>query len=90
MTVRAAPPFAQLAAWAYAFGHAVDIDRGVPGNACELCLVAHDLGTALLSLAALAAADAPGSVVEKPCTPACGAFPPPAARPADLLRTPPF
>ena len=71
--------FAQLAAGAHAVGHALDNDGGLPSHTCELCLAAHDLGTALPSLAALPAAHAPGFVVETPCAHSRGAFPPPAA-----------
>jgi hypothetical protein len=71
--------FAQLAAGAHAVGHAEDNESGLPGHVCELCLAAHDLGTALPSLVALPAADAPGFVVETLRTHERRAFPPPAA-----------
>ena len=45
--------FAQLAAGVHAVGHAADNEPGLPTHACELCLAAHDLGSALPSLAAL-------------------------------------
>ena len=45
--------FAQLAAGAHAVGHAANDEGGVPKHACELCLAAHDLSTALPSLAVL-------------------------------------
>ena len=44
---------AQLAVGAHAVGHAADNEPGLPTHACELCLAAHDLGSALPSLAAL-------------------------------------
>jgi hypothetical protein len=47
--------FAQLAAGAHAVGHAAGDERGLPTHTCELCLAAHDLGTALPALAALPA-----------------------------------
>ncbi len=45
--------FAQLAAGAHAVGHAADNESGLPTHACELCLAAHDLGSALPSVVAL-------------------------------------
>ena len=45
--------FAQLAAGVHAVGHAADNEPGLPTHACELCLAAHDLGSALPALAAL-------------------------------------
>ncbi|MBT9521813.1 MAG: hypothetical protein IV101_13080 [Dechloromonas sp.] len=45
--------FAQLAAGAHAVEHAAINDDGLPTHACQLCLAAHDLGTALPALAAL-------------------------------------
>ena len=45
--------FAQLAAGAHALEHAAGNEDGLPTHACELCLAAHDLGTALPSLAVL-------------------------------------
>jgi hypothetical protein len=45
--------FAQLAAGAHAVEHAAGNENGLPTHACQLCLAAHDLGTALPSLAAL-------------------------------------
>jgi len=45
--------FAQLAAGAHAIGHAADNESGLPTHTCELCLAAHDLGSALPSVVAL-------------------------------------
>lgn len=45
--------FAQLAAGAHAVEHAATNENGLPTHACQLCLAAHDLGTALPSLVAL-------------------------------------
>jgi len=44
---------AQLAVGVHAIGHAVGDNEAVPTHACELCLAAHDLGSALPSLATL-------------------------------------
>ncbi|HSG22178.1 MAG TPA: hypothetical protein VLA64_04385, partial [Azonexus sp.] len=44
---------AQLAAGVHAVGHALDDEGALPTHACELCLAAHDLGSALPSVAAL-------------------------------------
>ena len=46
--------FAQLAAGAHALGHAADKENGLPAHTCELCLAAHDLGSALPSVVTLA------------------------------------
>lgn len=45
--------FAQWAAAAHAVEHAVGEGKGLPAHACELCLAAHDLGSALPSVIAL-------------------------------------
>lgn len=45
--------FAQLAAGGHAIEHAAGNENGLPTHACQLCLAAHDLGTALPSLVAL-------------------------------------
>ena len=45
--------FAQLAAGAHAIGHAADNEKGLPAHTCELCLAAHDLGSALPSAVTL-------------------------------------
>ncbi len=44
---------AQLAVGAHAVEHAAGKEGALPTHACELCLVAHDLGAALPSLAVL-------------------------------------
>jgi hypothetical protein len=71
--------FAQLAAGAHAVGHAEDNESGLPGHVCELCLAAHDLGTALPALFALPPAPVPGFIREALRTHERRAFPPPAA-----------
>lgn len=43
--------FAQLAAGAHAVEHAAGKEGTLPTHVCELCLAAHDLGSALPSLA---------------------------------------
>jgi hypothetical protein len=45
--------FAQLAAGAHAVEHAAGKDGSLPTHVCELCLAAHDLGTALPGVASL-------------------------------------
>jgi hypothetical protein len=45
--------FAQLAAGAHAVEHAAGKEGALPAHACELCLAAHDLGSALPGVAAL-------------------------------------
>lgn len=45
--------FAQLLAGVHAVEHAAGNDGALPTHACQLCLAAHDLGTALPSLVAL-------------------------------------
>ena len=42
--------FAQLAASAHAVEHLVQDEGSLPKHACELCLAAHDLGSALPTL----------------------------------------
>jgi hypothetical protein len=71
--------FAQLAAGAHAVGHAVDHEDGSPPHFCELCLAAHDLGTALPSLAALPPACLPELIPAALQVNDRSAFPPPAA-----------
>jgi len=71
--------FAQLAAGMHAVGHAADKDNGLPNHACELCLSAHDLGSALPSLAALPLVAAVPLLPEALDYHPRGAFPPPVA-----------
>ncbi len=71
--------FAQLAAGAHAVGHAADNESGLPTHTCELCLVAHDLGATLPSLAVLPPLVASLLVPEALHTHGRSAFPPPAA-----------
>jgi len=71
--------FAQLAAGVHAVGHAADNEPGLPTHACELCLAAHDLGSALPSLAALPPVALAVLVPESLQSHDRSAFPPPAA-----------
>lgn len=45
--------FAQLAAGTHAVEHGLGKEGTVPGHACQLCLSAHDLGSALPGAVAL-------------------------------------
>ncbi|MBL8449820.1 MAG: hypothetical protein JNM32_07840 [Dechloromonas sp.] len=45
--------FAQLAAGAHGVEHGAGDEGPLPSHVCELCLAAHDLGSALPSLVAL-------------------------------------
>jgi hypothetical protein len=71
---------AQMAAGAHAIEHVANDGDGLPSHLCQLCLTAHDLGSALPSLAALP------PVLAGHLRPAAltvndrGALPPPAAR----------
>ena len=69
---------AQLVAGAHAVSHAEDNESGLPGHVCELCLAAHDLGTALPALVALPPPAEQGFVREALRTHEHRAFPPPA------------
>jgi hypothetical protein len=73
--------FAQLAAGVHAVGHAADNEPGLPTHACELCLAAHDLGSALPSLAALPPVALAVLVPESLQSHDRSALPPPAAPP---------
>ncbi|MFZ2266055.1 MAG: hypothetical protein WAV95_00610 [Azonexus sp.] len=75
--------FAQLAAGAHAVEHAAGKEGTLPTHACELCLAAHDLGSALPSLAVLPPVVASCVVPEALQTQARTAFPPPLARQRD-------
>lgn len=75
--------FAQLAAGAHAVGHAVDNEGAPPTHVCELCLAAHDLGSALPSLAVLPPVVTAYVRPETLQTHARTAFPPPLARQRD-------
>lgn len=77
--------FAQLAAGAHAVDHAADTGKGLPSHVCELCLTAHDLGSALPSLAALPPIVAPRLAPAADVATGRGALPPPAA----IQRGPP-
>jgi hypothetical protein len=71
--------FAQLAAGAHAIEHATSNENGLPTHACQLCLAAHDLGTALPSLVALPPVLAVQAVPENWSAHDRSAFPAPAA-----------
>ena len=71
--------FAQLAAGAHAVGHAADNESGLPTHTCELCLAAHDLGSALPSVVALPAVAAPQLIPESLNSFGRKAFPAPIA-----------
>jgi len=75
--------FAQLAAGAHAVEHAAGKEGTLPTHVCELCLAAHDLGSALPSLAVLPPVVASCVVPEALPTHARTAFPPPLARQRD-------
>lgn len=75
----------QIWAGAHAVEHATGKD-GLPTHACELCLAAHDLGSALPSLAIAPPVEAPSLVPEILRTHARSAFPPPLA----CQRAPPL
>ena len=72
--------FAQLASGAHAIEHVVSQEDGLPQHVCELCLVAHDLGAALPSMASLPLASVPG------VAPACPTANDRAALPAPLAH----
>jgi len=71
--------FAQLAAGAHAVGHAADNKSGLPAHTCELCLAAHDLGSALPSLVSLPPVVTATLLPEVRNPQGRSAFPPPAA-----------
>ena len=70
--------FAQLAAGAHAVGHTEGKD-GLPTHACELCVAAHDLGSALPALAAVPPVCLPRLIPAALQVNDRSAFPPPAA-----------
>ena len=71
--------FAQLAAGAHAIGHAADNESGLPTHTCQLCLTAHDLGSALPSVVTLPPIAAPQLIPESLNSLGRQAFPAPAA-----------
>ena len=71
--------FAQLAAGAHAVEHAAGNENGLPTHACQLCLAAHDLGSALPSVVALPAVAAPQLIPESLNSFGRKAFPAPTA-----------
>jgi hypothetical protein len=75
--------FAQVAAGAHAVEHAATQEGTLAKHACELCLAAHDLGSALPSLAALPPVVAQGTEPEAPEIRGRLALPPPLARQRD-------
>ncbi len=71
--------FAQLAAGEHAIGHAADNEGGLPTHTCELCLAAHDLGSALPSVVTLPAVAVPQLIPESLNSFGRKAFPAPTA-----------
>lgn len=73
--------FAQLLAGAHAIEHVAEKggDKGLPTHTCQLCLAAHDLGTALPSLTALPAVPVVEAVPESLSAHDRSAFPAPVA-----------
>ena len=71
---------AQMAAGAHAVEHVANDGDGLPTHLCQLCLAAHDLGSALPSLAALPPVVAARLLPEEVAGHGRGALPPPAAR----------
>ena len=69
--------FAQLAVGVHAIGHATGDDDALPTHTCELCLAAHDLGSALPSLPATLPLVALQLLPEVRVLVARAAFPPP-------------
>ncbi len=79
--------FAQLAAGAHAVEHAASKEGSLPTHVCELCLAAHDLGTALPSLTALPPVVVPGICLAAAELQGRSALPPPLARQRDPPST---
>jgi len=71
--------FAQLAAGAHAVEHAAGEREGLPTHICELCLAAHDLGSALPSVVALPPVETSCVVPENLTAVSRACFPAPAA-----------
>ncbi len=71
---------AQMAAGAHAVEHVANDGDGLPTHLCQLCLTAHDLGSALPALAAVPPVSAGQLRPEALTVNDRGALPPPAAR----------
>ncbi len=71
--------FAQLAAGVHAVGHTADNESGLPAHTCELCLAAHDLGSALPSVVTLLSVVIPQFIPESLDSFGRQAFPAPIA-----------
>ncbi len=78
--------FAQLAAGAHAIEHVAGNEGGLLPHTCELCLAAHDLGSALPSVVALLPVTASHQVPKSLTSVGRNAFPAPRAS----QRAPPF
>lgn len=75
-----------MAAGAHAIEHVAGNEKGLPTHTCELCLAAHDLGSALPSVVALLPVAVSHLVPESLTSVGRNAFPaPPASQ-----RAPPF
>ena len=72
--------FAQVAAGAHAVEHGAGEEGPLPSHVCELCLAAHDLGSALPSLAALPPIVPPQGMPEATPVTGRGFLPAPPAR----------
>ena len=68
---------AQLAVGVHAVGHAAGDDDALPTHTCELCLAAHQLGSALPSLASLALPDLAHVAASAPLPAGRASLPPP-------------
>lgn len=71
---------AQLAAGAHAVEHAAGKEGSLPNHVCELCLTAHDLGSALPTLAAVLPLLLPQAAPDIEFFSPRAALPPPLAR----------
>ena len=71
--------FAQLVVGAHAVEHAAGEREGLPTHVCELCLAAHDLGSALPSVAVLLPVETSCLVPENLTAVGRASFPAPAA-----------
>ena len=71
--------FAQWAAGVHALEHALGEREGVPTHACELCLAAHDLGSALPSMVAMLPVQVASAIPENLTTASRASFPAPLA-----------
>lgn len=71
---------AQLAAGAHAIEHAASKEGPLPNHVCELCLAAHDLGSALPAMAAALPPALPQAAPDIEFPTPRAALPPPLAR----------